>query len=206
LRFYKQIKPYYEARKQEEFEEKLKFKNQFRSLDEGELEFLDSIVSEERAEEDAKKKEIESRLDDFRKLQYEADHDSTSIETAAIDEPESTWAVSARRKRKKEVNSAPIGLKLRKLSDGSRRESIGAIGGEPANPDSKSPSTKIATAVIEKQVGDQKIKPSEMVTPSNIIKSPIVTQKTQIMSPVELPYATTGLGGLVSYGSDSDDD
>ncbi|KAK6356515.1 hypothetical protein TWF718_000874 [Orbilia javanica] len=190
------------ARKQEAFEEKLKFKNQFRSLDEGEVEFLDSIVSEQRAEEEAKKKEIESRLDDFRKLQYEADHDPNATTTVA-DEANNTWAVSSRRKRKKDKEkdtSLGANIKLRKMSDGTKQESN----------DISSAKAKVGPDAPKIEVESTK---SEIAPPSKSVTPPAPDSAKQTSAP---PNATNnamaaakpsaGLGGLVGYGSDSDDD
>ncbi|EWC48477.1 hypothetical protein DRE_02246 [Drechslerella stenobrocha 248] len=190
------------ARKQEAFEEKLKFKNQFRALDEGEIEFLDSVVSEQRAEEEAKKKEIEAQLDDFRRLQYEADHDPVAAESAIAEESGGgTWAISSRRKRKKDKDKdsgASAGLKLRKMSDGSRRDSA-------AKDEEKDSTTPIESATPT----DSKPK---------ILNSATAASPTQQSPPLpkasekeKIPVAATpkpaaGLGGLVAYGSDSDDE
>ncbi|KAK6363765.1 hypothetical protein TWF730_001181 [Orbilia blumenaviensis] len=195
------------ARKQEAFEEKLKFKNQFRSLDEGEVEFLDSIVSEQRAEEDAKKKEIESRLDDFRKLQYEADHDpNTTISVA--DEASNTWAVSARRKRKKDKDkdtSVGTNIKLRKMSDGTKRESNDTSSAKDSG------SSKTGSSAPTSQFED--VKPSTTsesipVAPSQ--PQPPVKEVTKPIEPADkstsVPKPSAGLVGLVGYGSDSDSD
>ncbi|RVD84404.1 uncharacterized protein DFL_006154 [Arthrobotrys flagrans] len=190
------------ARKQEAFEEKLKFKNQFRSLDEGEVEFLDSIVSEQRAEEEAKKKEIESRLDDFRKLQYEADHDPNATASIA-DEANSTWAVPARRKRKKDKEKdTPLGanIKLRKMSDGTKQESNDTASAK-SNVGSDTP--KVEAEVTKPGI----VSPSESSTPSvpgSVKSAPAPLKATDKGTAVT--KVSTGLGGLVGYGSDSDDD
>ncbi|KAF3932238.1 hypothetical protein ABW19_dt0200395 [Dactylella cylindrospora] len=185
------------ARKQEAFEEKLKFKNQFRSLDEGEVEFLDSIVSEQRAEEEAKQKEIEARLDDFRKLQYEADHDPNPIQSAILEESGNAWAVSSRKKRKKdkEKENTGTGLKLRKMSDGSRRESGNAIPAvdAPAVTSPTVPKTEAPNSTVSR-------KSEESVTPE---KKAVAKVSPPVAAVVK---STINLGTLVSYWSDSDDD
>ncbi|KAF3918536.1 hypothetical protein ABW21_db0208178 [Orbilia brochopaga] len=185
------------ARKQEEFEEKLKFKNQFRSLDEGEIEFLDSVISEQRAAEEAKKKELEAQLDDFRRLQYEADHDPNAVEPAIQEEISSgTWAISGRRKRKKDKDAATSGLKLRKMSDGTRQEITAKV-------DEKDPRTPAEdTPSVETKL--QKSNSSTAASPpQNTTAAPDTKGKTPVAS-VSKPAA--GLSGLVAYGSDSDDD
>lgn len=59
--------------KQEAFEEKMKLKNQFRALDEDEVEFLDSIMESTRAQEAAVKKETAEQLELFRRQREEAE-------------------------------------------------------------------------------------------------------------------------------------
>ncbi|KAK6539730.1 hypothetical protein TWF694_009931 [Orbilia ellipsospora] len=187
------------ARKQEEFEEKLKFKNQFRSLDEGEIEFLDSIVSEQRAEEEAKKKELEAQLDDFRKLQYEADHDTNTTDAGLTEESGGTWAVPGRRKRKKEKekdNPYGANLKLRKMSDGSRRDSALPSDDVSKPGDSSSPTKE--TGPTQKTVSSKETPPMAKKSDAN--------EKDKAKTPVSAKPSGGGLGGLVAYGSDSDDD
>ncbi|KAF3930424.1 hypothetical protein ABW20_dc0101411 [Dactylellina cionopaga] len=186
------------ARKQEAFEEKLKFKNQFRTLDESEIEFLDTIVSEQRAEEDARKKEIETKLDDFRKLQYEADHDPTTTDLTVAGESNSTWAVPARRKRKKEKekdNQLAANLKLRKMSDGSKKDSTLSPKENP-KPTEDAPKVEIPKNTPSISAPS----PNKQASPPS---KPTVEDKTSV---AEAAKPTTGLGGLVAYGSDSDDD
>ncbi|GAA5837639.1 hypothetical protein JCM11251_002031 [Rhodosporidiobolus azoricus] len=53
-------------KKQEAFEEQLKFKNHFRSLDEDEVSFLDSMVDESNEEERERQRQIRDELQGFR--------------------------------------------------------------------------------------------------------------------------------------------
>ncbi|TVY71331.1 hypothetical protein LSUE1_G006612 [Lachnellula suecica] len=61
------------AAKQDAFEEANRLKNQFRALDEDEVEFLDSVMESTRAEEYRVKKETAEGLALFRQQQEEAD-------------------------------------------------------------------------------------------------------------------------------------
>lgn len=195
------------ARKQEEFEEKLKFKNQFRSLDEGEVEFLDSIVSEQRAEEQAKNQEIQKRLDEFRKLQYEADHEPTSGEVD-IATGTSSWTVPSRRKRKKDESreegssSKASIVKFRKLSSVSSNPGevggVASASGITEQPQHEQPesspvrSTKLikaATKIAADNIPERQ--PQNAASPSHAVPEITVGK---------------GLGGLVAYGSDSEED
>ncbi|PUU75365.1 N-terminal domain of NEFA-interacting nuclear protein NIP30-domain-containing protein [Tuber borchii] len=100
------------AKKQEEFEEKLKFKNQFKTLDEDDVDYLDSILKTEKAVEDARKEELESRLDDFRRQQSEADKSGGGEDG---DQDTAAWAAGKKRRRK-EVGSKALGVKVRRKS------------------------------------------------------------------------------------------
>ncbi|KAM0750709.1 hypothetical protein T439DRAFT_380583 [Meredithblackwellia eburnea MCA 4105] len=53
-------------KKQEAFDEQLKFKNQFRALDEDEISFLDSLTEDNHEEEDRKKQMIDEEVKNFR--------------------------------------------------------------------------------------------------------------------------------------------
>ncbi|SGY79476.1 BQ5605_C008g05142 [Microbotryum silenes-dioicae] len=53
-------------KKQEAFDEALKFKNQFRALDEDEINFLDSMTDENNEEELARQQEIQDELRNFK--------------------------------------------------------------------------------------------------------------------------------------------
>ncbi|KAK4053005.1 hypothetical protein OIO90_004129 [Microbotryomycetes sp. JL221] len=54
-------------KKQEAFDEQLKFKNHFRALDADEIDFLDSLVEDDNEEEKRKQAEIKQELSEFRK-------------------------------------------------------------------------------------------------------------------------------------------
>ncbi|GAA6061878.1 hypothetical protein JCM10212_000519 [Sporobolomyces blumeae] len=55
------------TKKQEAFEEQLKFKNHFRALDEEEISFLDSMIDESNDEEKERQRAIKQELESFRK-------------------------------------------------------------------------------------------------------------------------------------------
>ncbi|KAL8699873.1 MAG: hypothetical protein Q9224_001227 [Gallowayella concinna] len=133
------------AAKQEAFEESIRLKNQFRNLDEDEVEFLDSVLESTRAREHAVKKETAEQLQAFRRQQEEADRASlsgTTSETATSEgtssRPESSstdthWAINARkRKRVKDIEAIP-GVKLRKSSSTSEKPISSGAGGTRAS-------------------------------------------------------------------------
>lgn len=114
------------AAKQEAFEEAARLKNQFRTLDDDEVEFLDSVLESTRAKEAAVKKETAEQLEIFRKQREEAEKavldqvTNTSAHhtgPASVTEQES-WTTSGKKRRRVKDKDTPVGLKLRKTSSG----------------------------------------------------------------------------------------
>ncbi|KAF2401339.1 hypothetical protein EJ06DRAFT_537413 [Trichodelitschia bisporula] len=107
------------AAKQEAFEESVRLKNQFRSLDDDEVEFLDSVLESTRAQEAAVRKETAERLAAFRKQQEEAERASLALEmnTGLVEEtPVAEWTVSGKKRKKGPEKEILKGVKLRKAS------------------------------------------------------------------------------------------
>lgn len=115
------------AAKQDAFEESIRLKNQFRNLDEDEVEFLDSVLESTRAREEAVKKETREQLELFRRQQEEADRAlmAESAETGDATEvggsgsptgEESSWTVNARKRRRLKEKETTKFTKHRKLS------------------------------------------------------------------------------------------
>jgi hypothetical protein len=87
--------------KQEAFEEKSRLRNQFRSLDEDEVEFLDSVLESTRAQEAAVKKETAEQLEAFRRQREKAQKallESTSSDVPSVKGED--WAALARKRRR----------------------------------------------------------------------------------------------------------
>ena len=114
------------AAKEEAFQESIKLKNQFRNLDEDEVEFLDSVLESTRKKEEEVKRETSEQLDLFRRQQEEKDKElldggeeaDGKAGSLTAGESQSSWAVNARkRNRAKESDRAGLkGLKIRKSS------------------------------------------------------------------------------------------
>ncbi|KAI9793324.1 MAG: hypothetical protein M1833_000769 [Piccolia ochrophora] len=156
------------AAKQDQFEESIRLKNQFRSLDEDEVEFLDAVLESTRVKEDAVKKETSAQLDEFRRAQEEADKRALAGEGGSGGEgggeggevleggaeERISWGRGG--KKRKKGGDALIGVKLRKTSTGKKRgvdEGNGFPGAEknekrPAE-GARSPQTPAATASEE---------------------------------------------------------
>lgn len=108
------------AAKQDAFEESIRLKNQFRALDDDEVDFLDSVHESSRAKEAAQKAETAEQLEVFRR-QREAVEQARLAETAGDalkSESTSTsesWTI--KKKRRREIHPDNTGgMKLRKLS------------------------------------------------------------------------------------------
>lgn len=105
-----------EAAKQDAFEESIRLTNQFRALDEDEIEFLDSVNASTRAKEAEVKKDTKEQLDAFRKQQEDAEKAAKQAETA--DEPAATesWAAGPRKRKKGKDKEGIGGVKVRRTS------------------------------------------------------------------------------------------
>lgn len=114
---------YTPAAKQEAFEESIRLKNQFRTLDEDEVEFLDSILESTRAKEEALRKETSEKLELFHRQREEAEKALLDVENGNTAEPagpadeSDNWAISTRKRRRvKEKDGGRLGLKRRRSS------------------------------------------------------------------------------------------
>lgn len=182
-------------------------KNQFRNLDEDEIEFLDSVLESTRAKEEAVKKETTEQLDVFRRQQEEADKallsEATSTNDASplgLTSSESQWAINARKRKRAKEKEGLKGVKLRKMSSASDAPA------KPVEPDQATPFlTDDKEAALAKGPsvgnGDDLIKEAQ--------SSPVANDNAAItpsaFSIHDKPI-TLGLGlGLVGYSSDEDD-
>ncbi|CRG85150.1 hypothetical protein PISL3812_02275 [Talaromyces islandicus] len=200
--------------KQEAFEESIRLKNQFRSLDEDEVEFLDSILESTRAQEAAVKKETAEQLAEFHRQREEAERsllDDPSSEkagpggTAKSPGEEEQWARSGK-KRKRNKKDLLFPTKTRKSSAG---EDVAAgvahkAIDEPIKKGS-TPATKLSTkldipppkgAEASRAIEKDSRKGSEAKGGNPAPEHEERQQKPQTSSSL----------GLVSYGSDDDSD
>ncbi|CAH0059726.1 unnamed protein product [Clonostachys solani] len=94
------------AAKQAAFEEQSRLKNQFRALDDDEIEFLDEVRQKKRKEEQAVKRETEEGLKAFRAAQKGSGGSAgAGAGTEKVEEPvmeTESWGVGRKRKRLKE--------------------------------------------------------------------------------------------------------
>ncbi|KAL8950799.1 MAG: hypothetical protein Q9222_003176 [Ikaeria aurantiellina] len=183
------------AAKQEAFEESIRLKNQFRNLDEDEVEFLDSVLESTRAKEAAVKKETTEQLSLFRQQQEQADREflngadtGDNKEEGAAPESaskNSEWATNARkRKRTKDKEGLP-GLKLRKSSTNE---------GTPATPEAVRSPTQPITRQTETKNSASPSSPPRAGSGATLTQSKY--------SPDKPKTVTLGLAG---YSSDEDE-
>ncbi|KAF3059974.1 hypothetical protein GL218_05113 [Daldinia childiae] len=182
------------AAKQAAFEEKTRISNQFRALDDDEIDFLESMRDERRVEEERVKRETEERLASFRQAQKatgttasSGDAEDGDVVREDIGEDVGTWTggVKKRKRPDKEVKAIVKGVKKR--ASGSEKEVERAV-----EPDTKLEGLKAKT----------ESKPIPNVrTNSDPKSSKTIEEKTDQEQPKSKPKL-----GLVDYGSDEDED
>ncbi|KAL8289672.1 hypothetical protein RB597_001352 [Gaeumannomyces tritici] len=188
------------AAKQAAFEEANKIKNQFRALDDDEVEFLHEVQASTRREEDRTRREVEEGLDRFREARRRGggvvqegegeDPARTAAEAevaavgAGVDAPaEEDWAAAGRKRRRKDDGGGGRGAGI--LRGVVRRKTTSAAGKEQK-------SAAVAGGEAPSGVDAAKTVPTPPPKPD----------ATQVAAP---PSAKPGLG-LVDYGSDDDSD
>lgn len=106
------------AAKQEAFEEANRLKNQFRALDDDEIEFLNEIRGRELAEEAKIRQETKEGLDAFRKhreAMEKKEREKIAQHDVVEEVKEDEWKVGRKRKAGKE-KAGGLSIKLRKTS------------------------------------------------------------------------------------------
>ncbi len=167
----------------------IRLKNQFRSLDEDEVDFLDQVLESTRAKEAAIRKETLDQLELFRRQQEEAERAAAAEpDAAALEQDLTEWATSGR-KRKKGPEKGPVkSIRVRKL--------------QPARPDEPTEdgkATTTSTTAIQATNDEDpaiKAKPSELAKPHHH-----KTVQAQRSGPASAPTTTLG---LANYSSDDD--
>ncbi|KAJ5494498.1 hypothetical protein N7463_010585 [Penicillium fimorum] len=194
--------------KQEAFEEKSRLRNQFRSLDEDEVEFLDSVLESTRAQEAAVKKETADQLEAFRRQREEAQKAllGSSLPDVTPVQGED-WAALARKRRRDKQRDLLIPGKKRKASatenaakkdmnnEKDSQEQAGAGSSSTKKPDQGTSKSNEATPAP--------VAASQTTNPATQPKMVADTEKGQLKtkSPTKPPAVSLGLGG---YSSDSE--
>ncbi|KAL2429257.1 hypothetical protein ABEF95_003619 [Exophiala dermatitidis] len=152
------------AAKQEAFEESIRLKNQFRPLDEDEIEFLDSVLEADRAKENAVKQETAEQLEAFRKqralaeqalLDQQAREAADNVDTTVSKNVWTTQKKKRRRDKDGESGSAE-NSKARKLSSSTNeRKPVSPVSAEKpptaTSTDTPEPSPERKKSQIEAQ-------------------------------------------------------
>ncbi|KAL3458774.1 N-terminal domain of NEFA-interacting nuclear protein NIP30-domain-containing protein [Aspergillus heterothallicus] len=183
--------------KQEAFEEKIKLKNQFRALDEDEVDFLDSIMESTRAQEATVKKETAEQLELFRRQREEAEKvalEDNAANITPVAEGED-WKIASRKRRREKSKDI--------LIPGRKRKSVGEDIADHTTSDQR-PNKKAKEIVEDKKTTppavqmQQKQGTMDDLTKDTISGSPPRPPAKQAASP---PAPSLGLAG---YSSDSD--
>jgi hypothetical protein len=152
--------------------------NQFRSLDDDEVEFLDSVLESSRAKEAEVRKENAEQLELFRKQREEAEKAAKLEEDAEAPVVTEKWGVGPRKRKKGKERDAIGGVKLRRTSTATKDKN------EDASPAPSTAHEQAKTSLTDKPVMTG------------------VTKQTSV-SPARVP--TKPSLGLAAYSSDEDD-
>jgi hypothetical protein len=178
------------AAKQDAFEEANRLKNQFRALDQDEVDFLDSVLESTRKEEDRVRRETAEGLELFRKQQEDADKkarigdEQSPVEISTATEEEQ-WAAGARKRKRTKEKEGLKGVKI-------RRSSSAVEAGSASSPDVKKRDDGVKSTAVS---------PGEQSKPQTTAASDAPASKSQTTA----TKSKAGLN-LVDYGSDEDDD
>ena len=110
-----------------------KLKNQFRSLDDDEIDFLDSVLESTRAREQAVKRETAEQLAAFRKHQEEVERKALSsmnedtglVPESPVVEGEELWSAVGRKRKRGKDKEGFRGLKLKRTSSAHEQTALG---------------------------------------------------------------------------------
>lgn len=189
--------------KQEAFEESIRLKNQFRSLDEDEVEFLDSVLESTRAQEAAVKKETAEQLAEFHRQREEAERSLLNDPSSEKAGPggsateEEQWARSGK-KRKRNKRDFLFPNKSSKSSGG---EDVAA----PAVSNAADESAKKVNPSVTNLSSKPNIPPSTKATASTAIEKEGEKPVPEKEEHLQKSQPASSLG-LVAYGSDDDSD
>lgn len=203
--------------KQEAFEESIRLKNQFRSLDEDEVEFLDAVLESTRAKEAAVKKETEEQLAEFHRQREEAER-SVLEETKFGDKgplpgasgsvvEDDQWVISGR-KRKRSKKDLLFASKVRRPSATEASSPERKVSSDEAT--NKASSAKHTASSTARQMPK-----TNSSSPVGLEASSVPQQQDEKIEPQkeqesptgkEIPLAKTKAPslGLVAYSSDEE--
>jgi hypothetical protein len=189
-------------------EQSIKLKNQFRTLDDDEAEFINSVLESTREKEAAIRKETAEQLEIFRRHQEEAEKAARAEQDADAPIAEEEQWIASGRKRKKGHEKGPLkGLKLRKSSSTSehaapmKEDSPPQVGKEASSPKTGAVvGEAISTANPQSGAISEKEKTAKQ-------RPPAVAPPRVVSTPASSPSAAPKPGSLLlgNYSSDDDD-
>lgn len=189
--------------KQEAFEEKSRLKNQFRSLDEDEVDFLDSVLESTRAREAAVKKDTADQLESFRRHREEAE--KALLEQAASDVKPAqiqAWTAPALKRRRDKQKDLLVPGKKRKSSVSENAPEKGILNKQDqaqhrdGNSGTKAPKQELSSPNQATPVAS-----ATTAGPDTQSKAATDIANGPKTKPVTTPSVSLGLGG---YSSDSE--
>jgi hypothetical protein len=162
--------------KQAAFEEQNKIRNQFRALDDDEINFLDEVRERQRQEDEAKRRELEDGLKAFREARKAEGSTIPADEEGPVAEwgGDESWEVGGRKRKRVKGREREVKGVRRKVNDGEKMEAVGAN----------------AEAKPEPKVEQPKPEEPESTTPAKTTSG----------------GGSNKALGLVAYGSDDSDD
>ncbi|KAI1804857.1 N-terminal domain of NEFA-interacting nuclear protein NIP30-domain-containing protein [Daldinia bambusicola] len=197
------------AAKQAAFEEKARLSNQFRALDDDEIDFLEGVRDERRIEEERVKRETEERLASFRQAQKATGTaaDDGDGDVAREDNGDGgsvggigEWTGVGKKRKRSDKETKSIVKGVKKRPSGSEKEGHG-----PAGEKTSDTGPEVQKAKTESEPDS---KPEANVTTNTDARSSAAKDRAK---PVEETKAQEDPKpkpkfGLVDYGSDEDDD
>ena len=169
-------------------------RNQFRSLDEDEVEYLDSVLESTREKEAEVKKQTVEQLEAFRKQQEDAEKTARQDETTDAVESAETWSAGPR-KRKKGRETILGGVKVRRTSTAEKKSD--------SPPKAASTTPQKLEESPKSHDDDHKAAPVAGNETAGSVP-PAKVQVQQSAGPNTPPSSAAGLG-LAAYSSDEDD-
>ncbi|KAI1126272.1 N-terminal domain of NEFA-interacting nuclear protein NIP30-domain-containing protein [Nemania abortiva] len=195
------------AAKQAAFEEQNRIRNQFRALDDDEIEFLHGVTDEKRAEEERVRRETEEGLASFRKARQAVGggggSDAPDVGNTGIGAEE--WTAVSGRKRKRGKEKAGLkGVRRRtNMAEDDKKDSEKRAGEEKGerNEDKASPVERAGNGRTELTPANSTSMKSGAVSG----KAATTAASAQTTNTTAKPKPKLALG-LVDYGSDEDSD
>lgn len=179
------------AAKQAAFEEQNRIRNQFRALDDDEIDFLDGMLDERRIEEERIKRETAERLASFREAQKATgvaeDAGDTNDDGAVV----VAWGGAGKKRKRSEKDVKSIVKGVRRRTSELEKEADASTKVEAAVPQQTAPASRL------KEIEAKAATTSAVKTDASSMSKAADQAKPSTQEKPKL--------GLVDYGSDEDD-